>query len=56
MSIRRKISLKIKKIYRAFLTAIDFVATPMLRIFKPAEHKYPASGVQPYEGEPNKDK
>jgi hypothetical protein len=54
MSISRRVSQAFKQVYKSFLAMIAFVATPVLRIFKPTEHTYPATGVQPYEGDPNK--
>jgi hypothetical protein len=55
MSISEKIQQTVKKISQSFLAMFDFVAAPVLRIFKPTEHTYPGTGVQPYEGDPNKD-
>lgn len=55
MSITQRFSYTVKKLYRAVLAIIAFVAAPALRIFKPTEHTYPATGIQPYEGDPYKE-
>jgi hypothetical protein len=33
---------------------IQFVSGAVSRIFAPSDDKYPETGVQPFEGEPNK--
>jgi hypothetical protein len=42
-------------IWRTILSVIQFVSKGVTRIFAPNEETYPATGVQPYEGTPNKE-
>lgn len=53
MSIYLRIKQIAQKFYQSILLIINFVATPVTRIFKPTEHHYPATGVQPYAGDAN---
>lgn len=53
MSISLRIKQIAQKVYQTVLSMINFVATPVARIFKPTEHHYPATGVQPYGGDAN---
>jgi hypothetical protein len=39
-----------------FAEAVRFVSEAAMRIFAPDKDKYPAIGVQPFDGEPPKDK
>jgi hypothetical protein len=32
--------------------AVHYVSEAVLRVFRPADDDYPATGVQPFEGEP----
>uniref|UniRef100_B8HNN6 Nicotinate phosphoribosyltransferase n=1 Tax=Cyanothece sp. (strain PCC 7425 / ATCC 29141) TaxID=395961 RepID=B8HNN6_CYAP4 len=54
MSTTLRIGQALQRFYQLILSTIDFVAAPVIRIFKPADRNYPATGVQPYEGDPNR--
>ena len=42
-------------LWNGILNIIRFVSKGVTRIFAPNEETYPATGVQPYEGTPNKE-
>lgn len=47
---------KMRQILQSFLEAVqrvtNFILGAFMRIFRATDDKYPASGVQPFEGEP----
>jgi hypothetical protein len=55
MSIWRWIQQSIVALWNGILSIIKFVSRGVTRIFAPNEETYPATGVQPYEGTPNKE-
>jgi hypothetical protein len=42
------------KVIQACQRAIQYISEAVARIFAPNEEHYPATGVQPFEGEPFK--
>jgi hypothetical protein len=50
---------KLKTIFKAIVEVprkvVRYVTTGTARIFSPNDDDYPATGVQPFEGEPNKE-
>lgn len=52
MSILKKLWQAVQYPFKALLQIIGYVSAAVLRIFSPAGDRYPATGVQPFEGEP----
>ena len=42
------------KLFKALSEAMQYVSAAVARIFGPSDDAYPETGVQPFEGEPNK--
>ncbi|WP_171974789.1 hypothetical protein [Leptolyngbya sp. 'hensonii'] len=42
------------KIYKAIEDSVRYISGAVARIFGPTDDAYPATGVQPFEGEPSK--
>jgi hypothetical protein len=55
MSIWRWIRQGSGVLWNSILSVIKFISKGVTRIFAPNEETYPATGVQPYEGTPNKE-
>ena len=49
-------SVKEQNVWQATLDSLKhllgFMATPLSRIFSPSDDDYPATGIQPFEGDP----
>jgi hypothetical protein len=52
MSIFKKVQRKIQHLFIAIQRVIQYIAKPVTRIFSPTDDQYPATGVQPFTGEP----
>ena len=42
------------KLWKLMKDAVQYVSEGLLRIFSPSKDEYPDSGLQPFEGRPNK--
>ncbi|PPS44059.1 hypothetical protein [Chroococcidiopsis sp. TS-821] len=51
-----KFGLTLKNILLAPVRLVQYIWEAVSRIFGPSEDRYPATGVQPFEGEPADDK
>lgn len=52
MSTLKKIRQSVQYPFKALQQIIHYILAAVLRIFSPASDQYPATGVQPFEGEP----
>ena len=51
MSILKKILQSVQYPFKALQQIIQYILAAVLRIFSPDSDQYPATGVQPFEGE-----
>lgn len=55
MSDNNKLGNTFKAILELPQKLVSYITTAATRIFSPNDDDYPATGVQPFEGEPNKE-
>lgn len=52
MSIFKRSQRTIQHLFVVIQQVIQYIAKPITRIFSPTDDQYPATGVQPFTGEP----
>ena len=45
------LSQRLRGLMDALINGLSFIGKPIGKIFGPTDHQYPATGVQPYEGD-----